>query len=575
MKKFFVGIVVTVLLAAGIWYYLKPQPVGTVPADLLPKDTLLLIEFVDLEKSIDDFKKGKLGQKLKGIDLTKVMLELEVDKGIIEEYKKVETSVLSAIDSMLFKELFGKEAVIAVLPAKIDDFKLNDLKKAIGSIVLISRPKHNADFTEFITRYLAKGTECRVEEYAGYKIKNFRLNNGFSIYYLLKDGLLIASPDSLSIKNCILSKSNQKESLKKNKNYQDLRHKLVSKSIRSFVYNNIEKTYDYILNIAQFIGGDKENLAAIEHLSASFKGLKTMGYASSDNRSDLLHDKMLVMFDKTKMELAYAKPYGFKPSENKTIHMVPKKTICYYWTNTMDFEFLFSIFSEKILHGGKTGEPDAAEFEKKFGCSLDEIFQALGNQFGFILTDIDVDGLFPVPKLTIFFEVKKQEVLTKFFESAIQKTKIGFEEEKFEDVEINNIALPAFIGIQPSYAFYNDFCMVSINRKMIKDIITVSNNGEGLISNDDFQKVNKGLTAKNNNIAFIKFDDLIDEIKELWKWGFSMTASKNQDIGVKCKIITDGVIYPFLDGLKMYKTIGTRSIIKKNEIESEFYFNLI
>jgi hypothetical protein len=32
---------------------------------------------------------------------------------------------------------------------------------------------------------------------------------------------------------------------------------------------------------------------------------------------------------------------------------------------------------------------------------------------------------------------------------------------------------------------------------------------------------NKGLTGKNNDIVFIKFDDLIDEIKVLWEWQFS------------------------------------------------------
>ena len=574
MKKSLVAIVIVVLLAIGSWYYLKPRHVRVIPADLLPHDTLLLVDLIDLEKGIDDFKKGKFGQKLKEIDLAKVMLELEVQKNVIEKYKKIESSVSSAIDSLLFKELFGQETAIAVLPIKIDHPKLEELKKALRSIVLISRPKHNADFTEFITRYLAKGSEGQVEVYGDYEIKNLNLDNDLSIYYSLADGLLIASFDSLSIKNCIHFKANQKESLAENKNYRDLRHKLVSTSIRSFVYNNTEKFCDYMLIIARSINPDGMKPADIERSLAPFNGIKAVGYAAYDDGSDLLHDKALVLFDKCKMEPDYAKAYSFKPGENKTIQMVPEDTICYYWTNTMDTESLFNIFSEKMFPDDQARESKEAEFQKEFGSSLDEILQALGNQFGIILTDVDMGGPIPIPKLTILFEVKNQETLVKFFESAIQKEGIGLEKEKFENVEINNIVLPPGLGIQPSYVFYKGFCMVSVDRQMIKDMINVSNNGQGIIANVDFQNVNKGLTGKNNDIVFIKFDDLIDEIKELWEWQFSNITSKNKDTGAKCKIITDGVIYPFLDGLKMYKTIGSHRIIKENEIESETYLKI-
>ncbi|NOR06115.1 MAG: hypothetical protein GQ575_07405 [Deltaproteobacteria bacterium] len=574
MKKSLVAIVIVVLLAIGSWYYLKPRHVRVIPADLLPHDTLLLVDLIDLEKGIDDFKKGKFGQKLKEIDLAKVMLELEVPKDVIEKYKKIESSVSSAIDSLLFKELFGQETAIAVLPIKIDHPKLEELQKALRSIVLISRPKHNANFTEFITRYLAKGSEGQVEEYGDYEIKNLNLDNDLSIYYSLADGLLIASFDSLSIKNCIHLKANQKESLADNKNYRDLRHKLVSTSIRSFVYNNTEKFCDYMLIIARSINPDGMKPADIERSLAPFDGIKAVGYAAYDDGSDLLHDKAIVLFDKCKMEPDYAKAYSFKPGENTTIQMVPENTICYYWTNTMDPESLFNIFSEKMFPDDQARESKEAEFQKEFGSSLDEILQALGNQFGIILTDVDMGGPIPIPKLTILFEVKNQETLVKLFESAMQKTGIGLEKEKFENVEINNIALPPGLGIQPSYVFYKGFCMVSVDRQMIKDMINVSNNGQGIIANVDFQNVNKGLTGKNNDIVFIKFDDLIDEIKELWEWQFINITSKNQDTGAKCKIIADGVIYPFLDGLKMYKTIGSHRIIKEKEIVAEIYLKI-
>ncbi|MBW2167459.1 MAG: hypothetical protein JRG74_15665 [Deltaproteobacteria bacterium] len=132
MKKVIIFIVVLGLVAIGTSYLLKPAHKEVKPAKLLPADTLLMVELVNLEKSIDGFKSGKLGQKLKEIDLTGVMQNLEVPIKAIEEYEKTKSAVLSTLDSMLFKELFGQETVLAVLPPKIDHLTPEGLKKALG-----------------------------------------------------------------------------------------------------------------------------------------------------------------------------------------------------------------------------------------------------------------------------------------------------------------------------------------------------------------------------------------------------------------------------------------------------------
>ncbi len=69
MKKVVMLIVVLGLVAIGTSYFLKTAHKEVKPAKLLPADTLLMVELVNLEKSIDGFKSGKLGQKLNEIDL--------------------------------------------------------------------------------------------------------------------------------------------------------------------------------------------------------------------------------------------------------------------------------------------------------------------------------------------------------------------------------------------------------------------------------------------------------------------------------------------------------------------------
>lgn len=577
MKKvglFVIIIAVMTVIAVGGWYYLKPPRKGVASAEVLPADTLLMVELFDLEKSINDFKTGKLGQKLKEIALADVMQKLEVPSEVIAKYKKIRSSVLSTIDSMLFKELFGKETVVAVLPINIDKPEPEELKKAVGSVVLISRPKHNADFAGFINRVFAKKLGFRTEAYSGYEIQSFNLEHDLSIHSCLADGLLIASLDQQTVKKCLDFRVSHQTSLFNYKYYQELRDRLGSSEMRSFVYNNTEKTYDSILKIVRSVSSKKNNSTVPEHSFEFFKGLTAIAFASYDDGSDLLRDEMLVMFDKSGLHPVYARAYGFEPEKNKTLQMVPHNTIAYYWANTMDLQSYLDFYSEESGLNDEERKSVEAKFEKEVGIGLDEMFQAFGNEFGLVLTDINTGGPFPIPKLTIFAELANKDIFIKLIQSAMQKSGMELQKEKFEDVELNYLVLPFGSDVQPSYALFNGFCVASINKQLIKDMISTYKNGKDITSDMDFQYIDKGLTDKNNSVMFVKLDQLIDKTKQIVDWANNLMAFKNQGAVKKGKIIVNEVVNPVLDGLKMYKTIGIRSIIKENEIKADRYYRI-
>ncbi|HBF42189.1 MAG TPA: hypothetical protein DDW42_00900 [Desulfobacteraceae bacterium] len=574
MKKVGIFIALIVLLAGivvGGWYYLKPHPKGVMPAQILPVDTLLMVEVIDLEKGIDDFKSGKLGQALKKIAFSDVMQKLAVPAEAIKKYNKTRSSVLSTIDSMLFKELFGQETVFAVLSTKIEDPKPEELKKALGNAVLISRPKHNPDVAAFLNLIFVKTSKIKTEAYSGYKINSYDLGHKFSIYYSMADGLLIASLGRQTVKKCLDFRINRQTSLIDNKYYQNLRDKLGSSEIRGFIYNNTEKTYEDIFNIIRSLNKKKDKLAAIEGSLASFKGLKAIGCASYDDGSDLLRDKMLVLVDKNELEPIYAKAYSFKPEENKTLKMVPHNAIAYYWVNTLDLKSYLDIFFNNASINEEAKKTVRERFKKEVGIGVDEVFQALGNEFGLILTDITTGGPFPVPKLIMFIEAANQGTVVKLIESTVQKFGMRLEKETYEDIEIKYLVLPMGSDIQPAYAFFKGYCIMSISRLLIKDMITTFKDGKDITSDPDFQYINKGMTDKNNSIMFIKCDQLIDKIRQLVGWGNNLMAFKSQDAVEKGRVIVNGVIYPVLDGLKMYKTLATRTVIKENEVEANQY----
>ncbi len=573
MKKVVILIVVLGLVAIGTSYLLKPAHKEVKPAKLLPADTLLMVELVNLEKSIDGFKSGKLGQKLKEIDLTGVMQDLEVPVNTIEEYEKTKSAVLSTLDSMLFKELFGQETVLAVLPLKIDNLTPEGLKKALGSLVLISRPKSSAELVEFASRILAKNLKFQTEVYAGYEIKSFELDSDITVHYSLADGLLVATLDRQAIITCLDLRKNQQPSLDQNEYYRNLRSKLASSGTKTFVYNNTKKMYESILNISRLIIKEEE-FSDTERSLAAFKGFKAIGYASYDDGSDLLQNKTLVMIDKKGLEPVYAKAYCSEPEKNKTLQIVPDNTLFYYWANNMYLKSFWDIYSENQYLNDEEKESVKTSLEKETGVSFDEALQAFGNQFGIILTDINTGGLFPIPKLTFFVEIANQDTVAKLMDSVTQKSGMVLQKEEFNDIKINYIMLPFGNDVQPAYAFFNGFCLISINHQLIKDIISTYKNGDNITTDKDFLAVDKGLTDKNNNIMFVKIDQLIDKIKELVIFGRNMMVLQDQGKAEKAAIVISGIIDPVLDGLKMYRTIGSRTFTKEDEIEADMYYKI-
>ncbi len=573
MKKVVILIVVLGLVAIGTSYFLKTAHKEVKPAKLLPADTLLMVELVNLEKSIDGFKSGKLGQKLKEIDLTGVMQNLEVPVNTIEEYEKTKSAVLSTLDSMLFKELFGQETVLAVLPLKIDNLTPEGLKKALGSLVLISRPKSSAELVEFVSRILAKNLKFQTEVYAGYEIKSFELDSDITVHYSLADGLLVATLDRQAIITCLDLRKNQQPSLDQNKYYQNLRSKLASSGTKTFVYNNTKKMYESILNISRLIIKEEE-FSDTERSLAAFKGFKAIGYASYDDGSDLLQDRTLVMIDKKGLEPVYAKAYCSEPGKNKTLQIVPDNTLIYYWANNMYLKSFWDIYSENQYLNDEEKESMKTSLEKETGVSFDEALQAFGNQFGIILTDINTGGLFPIPELTFFVEIANQDTVAKLIDSVTQKSGMVLQKEEFNDIKTNYIMLPFGNDVQPAYAFFNGFCLISINHQLIKDMISTYKNGDNITTDKDFLAVNKGLTDKNNNIMFVKIDQLIDKIKELVIFGRNMIVLKDQGEAEKAAIVISGIIDPVLDGLKMYRTIGSRTFTKEDEIEADMYYKI-
>ena len=584
MKNKVLPLITTVIILAAAavagWYYLRPQPeTGTVPAEFLHHDTLVTLRLINLEKSVETFQKSRLGRKLKETDIIGVMKALDAPDEAIKKFVEIKSAVETTLDSMLFKELFGKDVMLAILPVKSDALKKP--LQALDSVLLIARTKRRTVLVEFISGLLSHEMKERtVTEYHGHTITSFQADKDIYVFYTLSDGLLLAGFNLDVLKKSLDLKTDPSTALVSNTYYRTLSDQLISKNHTGFFFNNLDALRTNITTLMKAYNDanqspeDEKALKQALKQVNNLKGFNAMGYAAYESAGNSLQSKIRLLIDKTQFAPLYASAYNYKPEKNRLLSMMPSKTLFCYWTNSIDLDAMLKFYLQEA--GVKDADVQSMKdaFKAKTGLMFDEVVQAIGNQYGTILADIHTGGLFPIPELALAIQTKNKDVLTRLVTALTQESPMGFKEETYLDVAIKSWTLPFGDMLQPSMAFLDDFCLLSVNRKLLKEMIRLNKEGGGLIDSQAFKDVNKGLTDANNSMAFIKSDIFLDKLKASADWGGNMMMLKDQEAALKIEVVLNKLIYPILDGLKMYQTIGTRVVFKENVIEIDSHYQI-
>ncbi len=565
--KLIILVLVAVLICVGAWFMLRPRAVtGPALAEMLPADTLLSIELINLDQTIEEFKTSRLGEKLKEVDINSVLQAFNAPAEQIEKINKLKDSILSTVDSVVFKELFGGDAVIALLPFNIRSEE--GFEKILSSIVLVSRTKHRAAVVEFISMVISKHLETQTHQLHDYEITSLMTEGGFTVYYGIVDDLLIATFDLDTMIACLELRKANEASLANTRYYQDLSGRVFTGDSTIFCFNNTKKLYENLVeNITAFSDKEDEKVNEVLEGFKNMEGFDAIAYSSSRDGGDLIRDRALLVFDKSRMPPVYARMYSFEPEENKTLGMVPENSMVYYWSNSLDASILKDLYLDELKLDDAAIERIETEFLSNTGISLDKAAGAFGNQAGFFISDIKTGGLFPIPEIGILLQIKDQNTAEKLISTLFQKPGMRLEQENVDDVTIKYMILPMGADIQPAYAFYNGFCVVSINRQMIKEIMRMDKAGSGIAAAQAFKEGQKGMTDKNNAVSFIRIDPLLDKIKAVAEWGRNMGAMANPEAVEKGTVVLNNLVYPVLDGLKDYKSFSARTVIRNGEIE--------
>jgi len=570
MKKTGAIFTVIVVMALGL-YFLVTARIGKVTAaDFLPQEILLAVEQQDLGQLLEDYKNSRLGHTITGIDYLKIASDLGMAQEEVDKISGVSKKMGDFFKSPVFKELFGKEFTLALLPVTDINLASPD-KAATGSLVFISRPSHDADILKLISSlFIGKLNQTSIQ-HGEYSIQQIALEEGIVLNVATVQGYIIAALDvglvQASLDRFDDKSGSKKGTLAQSSEYIRLRQEFAD--AKCFVYVSMPTLYGQAVMFAEQldIPEHDELLKAIDQ----WKGWNGLAFGAWKEKGQI-RDKGVVLFNREKLDPLVAKMCSVKPTENKTYAMVPADILGYYWTNTLNMGMFWEMFRREMQGSEEQLKVIEKEVKAATGQELDQILAMFGSEAAVLMKEMVTDGFIPLPNGAIFLKIEKEADLLKMVKSQLAKMDIAIQAEEYKGVALNTLDISFHPSLRPVYVMHQGYLILAGSADMVKKIID-SQGSQGLIAEKSFQQVNeglhKGLTGSNNSVSYIKFSSLLKMIRELANWGGTILSMQDPETGRKSKVVLDQLIFPLLDGLGMYEVMGSRSVIQDDALIME------
>jgi len=284
---------------------------------------------------------------------------------------------------------------------------------------------------------------------------------------------------------------------------------------------------DKLVSLGEKTSGNTNLQDQWEKALARMAGLKAFAFSSQLTPNIRIDSRL--MFDSNDLDAEYSYIYTCSPSENKTINFTPQKVLGYHWNNCLKLDHYWEQIKKELA---KTEDTTSKinDFEAGLGLSVEgDILPAIGDEIGGYIQDIQIGGLFPIPKFLFFVEVANRSKAEGLLKKLEEQPYIMLQDEDYNGTSIKYIALPVGQDVQPGYAFLGNYLLISTSRNLIKESIDVSGNAAlSLKSDPDFKEIDFGLSGKNRSVQFLKVGQVIEKVKGIIGWSNQWMATKDR-----------------------------------------------
>lgn len=549
MKRIFLALAACLLIAGAVSVLIIRKDWGADPLAFLPGDTLALVDVRQPAALYDNYRQSRLGKRFSLIRWGDLLRQFGVSEEEVSSFQGGLDQVQNFLNGPLFRELFARRVVLALLPVAPGS---NALTVPRESLVLIASPRHRTEVVELLAPLLPDDYQHVSETYHGLEIRTFRLADDLELAIVASNGLLFASFSAVAVKRCLdldlRQPNSEKSRLNNHPAYLALRKRAGGQD-------------------EQFVYGDAQAVARLLHgVSSSGKEISEPPALPAENDfgpGALFCGHKMDRLDCT--AILMAPPEGSDggktpPVIDDTLAVAPAGLLLHYWSNLLDLSRIVAAMQHipQLRDSLSTSEKWLI---KKTGRSLSDFISMFDRQISLTVTGMRGNGFFPLPRLCCRLAVKDEERLRETLISLLAgKSQTSRE---VAGVRINTLLLAGGL-LQPSWAISNGIVFFADSPEQLEQNLLQPE--APLIETSLFRKVDVGLEEPNNMISFVNYPHLIDGLQQFAAWGATIMTMLDQERGGRTRAVVDLFLTPALDGMKMFEAGSSRLKVAPSEL---------
>lgn len=541
-KKVVFGIFVVLLFIAGGFFFFPKKPAkAAVLESFLPVRPIFYLRVNDLGLRVEKLMSTKMANQIKNLDYKEIAALMGFGSSEVDTARDKLSGIFSPESQKIFKALLGREFVLAVYTDNdAKGFQAQspqDARKVImelaQNVFIATRVSPDFAFVETFLKFAgqsAKDFKTTTTRYNGRDINTIASQDGsVTVSYVRFKDVMIIGAGEKAAKSAVDVFAKKQKSLVFDEEFLSRRKSLSAES-DTIGFLDVSRIHEIGKQQINEMIKASPSEANARQLKDSLKQTEGLQHLVLDALTgNIWTGKAELYFDKVKLDPSMQSFYTCAPQKNRSLKFVPANTFFYQWNSCWDFPLLWSQYKDQVaLQSQLQGRPFDVEqfigsYEKMVGLSVEnDIFPALGKEFGIYLTDVDVSGNFPLPKLVVFMQITQREKVTALIEKLMAlDPNLRLQDETYAGQLIRYIPIPLSDNFNVGYTFVDNYLLLASDIDILKFSLDAAENpAVSIAANSAFGPA----VTDNNSVFYIQVDRLMSELTSLLDWGLKISA---------------------------------------------------
>ena len=385
-------LVAIIILAATVGFWLWSQRSGLPVDEVLPSGAVFYLRLNHVEAHINQVIQSDFGKNIAAIDVPEVLARNNFSSRDIRDFKSWQKDLEQIWNNPLIRKFLSQEATLGVY-RKDNQYE----------IFITLRLTASAKLAEFLGQPWPQWGEdvfLDPQKYQGHVINHVVLKKrGVKLAYVrLRDLLIISPKASGRLEDIIDVYRHKQSSLARDPQFIFVNHNAYP-SGDALVFINMNHVSDIWRNAMD------SRLQTYGYHQAAFAV-----YGLSYMPGDVSKYKMIAGLDEKEIPVAMRKNLACPDLSNDSLKLVPVNAIAYNWGGCYDLGEYWQSAKERLQENPQWAYPIRRikrGLERHLHINIKrDVLPLLGHEIGGYLTDVDMQGKYPFPRLLVFVKVQ-------------------------------------------------------------------------------------------------------------------------------------------------------------------------